>query len=303
MHQLRMAKRVMITGASGLLGRAVLQEFENDESWTAQGLAFSRAGNKLKKVDITDRHAVADAMQYFKPSVVIHSAAERRPDVVECQAEATHALNVSATQYLCQAAAAVGASVIYISTDYVFDGKNPPYQETDLPNPLNAYGKSKLEGEKVTLAESSANAVLRVPILYGQVETLDESAVTVLFPKVKDTATTCVMSDYERRYPTHCKDVAAVLRHLADKKVEGEDISGVYHWSGDENMTKYDMAVAMAKAFNLPTDHIIADKNPSGGAPRPYDAHLSTSRVNALGISQSSKFSVEIKPVLEKFFP
>ena len=72
----------------------------------------------------------------------------------------------------------------------------------------------------INFALSSANAVLRVPILYGQVEKLDESAVTVLFPKVKNTSETCVMSDYERRYPTHCDDIAFVLRQLAEKKVE-----------------------------------------------------------------------------------
>ena len=72
----------------------------------------------------------------------------------------------------------------------------------------------------VNFALYSANAVLRVPILYGQVEKLDESAVTVLFPKVKNTSETCVMSDYERRYPTHCDDIAFVLRQLAEKKVE-----------------------------------------------------------------------------------
>ncbi|KAL8576443.1 hypothetical protein ACOMHN_049010 [Nucella lapillus] len=316
------SKKVLITGASGLLGRAVMQEFERDGTWAVLGLAFSRAGNKLRKVDITDKQAVKDILQQFKarkvditdkqavkdilqqfkPALVIHSAAERRPDVVENQVEATQKLNVAATQTLCQETAAVGGSVIYISTDYVFDGNNPLYKESATPTPLNAYGKSKLEGEKVTLAEGKANAVLRVPVLYGEVERIDESAVSVLFSKVKDVDHTCVMSHYERRYPTHCHDIAVVLKQLADRKIQGSDISGVYHWSGDEMMTKYDMAMAMAKAFGLPITHIQADKNPSGGAPRPYDAHLDRSRVEELGICPRSKFCEQIKPTLEKFF-
>ncbi|KAK7495281.1 hypothetical protein BaRGS_00013463 [Batillaria attramentaria] len=285
-------KKVLITGASGLLGRAVMREFEANGSWTILGLAFSRAGQKLKKVDLTNPQAVTEVLQEFKPSVVIHCAAERRPDVVEKQEEATYSLNVQATKSLCQSAAAVDASVIYISTDYVFDGKNPPFKVTDPPNPLNKYGKSKLEGEKVCLAEGKANAVLRVPILYGEVEQLDESAVTVLFTKVKNPSVECVMSDYERRYPTHCDDIAV-----------GEDISGIFHWSGDEMMTKYDMAVAMAEAFGIPKGHIKADKNPSGGAPRPYDAHLDSSRVESLGICKRSKFKDRIRPALERFYP
>lgn len=296
-------KKVLITGASGLLGRAVMREFESNGAWCVLGLAFSRAGQKLKKIDITDQKAVSDVMQEFKPSVVIHCAAERRPDVVEKQEEATYSLNVQASRFLCQAAGAVGASVFYISTDYVFDGKNPPYKETGTPNPLNKYGQSKYEGEKATLAEEKGNLVLRVPILYGQVEKLDESAVTVLFSKVKDTTAPCVMSDYERRYPTHCDDIAVVLRQLAEKKTEGADINGIYHWSGDENMTKYDMAVAMAEAFGIPTSHIQADKTASGGAVRPYDAHLDSSRVESLGICQRSKFKDCIKTALEKYYP
>ena len=77
----------------------------------------------------------------------------------------------------------------------------------------------------------------------------------------------------------------------------------MFHWSGDENMTKYDMAIAMAEVFNLTTNHIQADKTPSVGAPRPYDAHLDTSRVEGLGICRRSKFREGIKPILEKFFP
>lgn len=68
-------------------------------------------------------------------------------------------------------------------------------------------------------------------------------------------------------------------------------------------MTKYDMAIAMAEVFNLTTNHIQADKTPSVGAPRPYDAHLDTSRVEGLGICRRSKFREGIKPILEKFFP
>nr|KAG5705430.1 hypothetical protein BaRGS_004557 [Batillaria attramentaria] len=135
--------------------------------------------------------------------------------------------------------AAVDASVIYISTDYVFDGKNPPFKVTDPPNPLNKYGKASLKGK----------------------------------------------------------------RQLLEKKIEGEDISGIFHWSGDEMMTKYDMAVAMAEAFGIPKGHIKADKNPSGGAPRPYDAHLDSSRVESLGICKRSKFKDRIRPALERFYP
>ena len=76
---------------------------------------------------------------------------------------------------------------------------------------------------------------------------------------------------------------------------------GIYHWSGNENMTKYDMAVTMATAFDIPTNHIEADKTPSTGATRPYNSQLSCSRVEDLGIFKRSKFSTEIKDILKTF--
>ncbi|XP_052794765.1 methionine adenosyltransferase 2 subunit beta-like isoform X2 [Mya arenaria] len=215
-----MSKRVMITGASGLLGRAIYREFKSDSSWDVCGLAFSRTSGDLIKVNITDEEAVKDAVQKFKPEVVIHSAAEKNVDVFEKDPETARKKNILATRYICQAAEQIGAWVVFISTDYVFDGTSPPYKVTDAPNPLNLYGESKVEGEKITLEVNRDNCVLRVPILYGDIERLDESAVTVLFLKVKDTSNQTKMCDLQRRFPTHCKDVAFVLRELAERRTK-----------------------------------------------------------------------------------
>lgn len=297
-----MAKKVLITGASGLLGRAVYKEFSSDASWEVLGLAFSRASGNLRKVDITSSEELTKVFDEFKPQIVIHSAAERKPDAVEKQPEATRRLNIDATKNICELAGRTGAWVLYISTDYVFDGKNPPYNEDASPNPLNKYGVSKREGEVTALEVSKENGVLRVPILYGHVHNLGESAVTCLFEKVMDTKNQCVMNDYERRYPTHCADIAVVIRQLSDQKLkDASSIGGIYHWSGDENMTKYDMAVVMATSLGIPTSHIEADKNPSVGAPRPYNAHLGCERVESLGFGRRTPFKDGIEPVLSPF--
>ncbi|XP_071127491.1 methionine adenosyltransferase 2 subunit beta-like isoform X1 [Mytilus edulis] len=297
-----MSKKVLITGASGLLGRAVYKEFVNEGSWEVLGLAFSRCTGKLRKCDITKDEEVKTVMKEFNPSVVIHSAAERKPDAVEKKPEATQQLNVSATKVICQNAAAVGAWVLYISTDYVFEGTSPPYKEDAIPNPLNKYGQSKFEGEKVTMEVSQDNSILRVPILYGDIEYLDESAVTTLFQKVTDSSKPCPMSDYERRFPTHCDDIAYVIRQLADKRIVDNSIKGVYHWSGDENMTKYDMALVMAEVFSLPSDHIQPDKKPSPGASRPFNSQLSCQRLKDLGIAKHSQFQSKILNVLKPYY-
>ncbi|XP_070554425.1 methionine adenosyltransferase 2 subunit beta-like isoform X1 [Ptychodera flava] len=294
-------KRVLVTGASGLLGRPVLNEFCN-ASWDTLGCAYSRAVGVLKKVDIQDEIQVRQVFEDFKPSIVIHAAAERRPDVVEKQEEATKRLNVDATAMISRICAEYGAFMLFISTDYVFDGTSPPYKTDAKPNPLNKYGKSKLDGENATLDNNSESAVLRVPILYGEVEKLGESAVSVLFNPVQDTSKPAPMSDYEIRYPTHVRDIAIIIRKLAEKRLEDSSIKGIYHWSADESMTKYTMASTMCEIFDLPTHHIVADKEPSKGAPRPYNAHLDRSRLEGIGITTHSiLFKDGIKECLKPF--
>ncbi|BFZ15005.1 hypothetical protein BsWGS_18043 [Bradybaena similaris] len=297
-----MAKRILITGASGLLGRECLAVFSCDSEWETLGLAFSRAGGNLKKADLTDPGQVEAVVQEFQPTVILHSAAERRPDVVEKQEGETKKINVDATQRLCDLASAVGAYVLFISTDYVFDGTKPPYKPSDLPCPLNKYGLSKAAGEKVVLA-SPGNLVLRVPVLYGPVETLDESAVTVLFSKVKDVSKPAEMNHNEKRYPTLCSDLAEAIKILVNSRVKNSDLTGIFHWSGDEMMTKYDMALTMAQLFGISTQHIIADTKPATGAPRPYDCHLDCSRMEDLGATKRTPFKVGIKQVLDSFYP
>ena len=141
------SKRVLITGASGMLGRALLNEFTQN-GWNCLGLAFSRARGDLVKVDLGNADEVTRVVNSFRPSVLVHAAAERRPDVVEKQPEATRSLNVTASKHLADLCSELKCFLIYISTDYVFDGSSPPYQPSDTPNPINAYGRSKLDGER-----------------------------------------------------------------------------------------------------------------------------------------------------------
>ena len=173
------APRCLITGASGLLGRALMRAFTaaSTESkaaaavkWECTGAAFSRASKNLIKVDLRDAKAVRELVTKLKPNVIVHAAAERFPDKVEADKEAAQKLNVEATRELASAAKEVGAWLLYISTDYVFDGKASPYKTSDKPNPLNTYGALKLGGEQAVLKELPSAVVLRVPFLYGSVE-------------------------------------------------------------------------------------------------------------------------------------
>ncbi|XP_060693362.1 methionine adenosyltransferase 2 subunit beta isoform X1 [Hemiscyllium ocellatum] len=291
-------RRALITGATGLLGRAVYKEFlEND--WDTVGCGYKRARPKFEKVNLMDHGAVRQIIQDFKPHAVIHCAAERRPDVAENQPEYTSQLNVTTSGCIAKESAEIGAFLIYVSTNYVFDGSHPPYRENDTPNPLNVYGKTKLEGERVVLQNHPGAAVLRVPLLYGNVEKLEESSATSLFGKVQCHSAVACIDHWQQQYPTHVADVARVCRQLSERRIQDPAIHGVFHWSGNERMTKYEMACTMADVFNLPSNHLRpVTGRPAVGAARPQDVQLNCSRLERMGIGQRTPFRVGVQRCL-----
>lgn len=284
--------KIMITGASGLLGRACRTAFSDLHPVTC---AWSRAGADDLKLDLTDISAVRSALDEIKPDLIIHTAAERKPDHCENEQEKTQELNVDATRTLAQTAAEIGSKLIYLSTDYVFDGTQPPYAVDAQTNPLNFYGQTKLAGEKATLEASADHIVLRVPILYGEVETLDESPVTLMLHKLLD-PTPVVEDHWAVRYPTYVGDVAQTLRNWLPTLGNS---AGIYHFSGSEALTKFEMLTRMGNNLNLSTDHITPNSEPPSGAPRPQNSQLDISRLKNETAVQQTPFSENIERIFK----
>ncbi|TIC35747.1 methionine adenosyltransferase II, beta [Wallemia mellicola] len=278
--------KVLVTGASGLLGRAILDNFSNDGSIQVTGLAYSRSSDKLIKCDLNDEKAIEGVIREQQPDVLIHCAAERRPDVAQNDPAATEKLNVDVSGNLSRLMKNIGGSIIYISTDYVFDGTKPPYTTTDTPNPLNLYGKTKLAGEKAVTQNNDKSVILRVPVLYGRVENTKESAVTILIDAVKE-GKAKKMEHYANRFPTNVDNVAIALNALT-KNIQ--KVPQIVHYSSREAYTKYEMACTFAEILGLPSDHLIADtEEPTGDAAvsRPKDCQLSRDSFDKLNLNST----------------
>lgn len=304
--------KILVTGASGLLGRSLMVALAPLAGAPDQliGTAHSRRVPPLQPLDLTDASAVRAALARWTPALVVHSAAERRPDVVDGAPEAAEKLNVGATELLAQLAAEQGARFIYLSTDYVFDGTAPPYAIDAPTAPINAYGRMKLAGEHVVRAAyaehsalgEAAYALVRIPILYGPVETLAESAVTELGLKLL-AGRAFKAEDWAMRYPAHVDDVARAIALIAAQLMRGqpEPVGGVYHVAGAEQFTKFAMAQIIAAALGVDPALAVSDPNPPPGAPRPKDCRLDDARVRALGFAPRIRFADGIHKALAPF--
>ncbi|CEP07814.1 hypothetical protein [Parasitella parasitica] len=261
--------KVVVTGASGLLGRATAQQFKNAGHHVV-GTALSRSKDNLIKLDLTDSAAVESFLKEQKPDVLVHCAAERRPDVAERDRDAVLRLNVETPRNLGKICKDAEIMLIYISTDYVFDGTSPPYEVEDKPNPLNFYGQTKLDGEEAIMGACPEAVILRVPILYGCTEYNGESAINVLIDVVLNHGKAALVDNVASRYPTNVEDVGRVLKDLA----------------AEESVTKYQVCEIIGAILNVPIDHLTPQNtvDKSASVSRPEDSHLSNKRLQANGI-------------------
>ena len=306
--------KLLVTGASGLLGRSLMKLLASYPDIETKGVAFSRAKAPLEKLDLTEERSVALFFAHFRPDVVIHLAAERRPDIVDTDLERARAINVDATQIIARECAKRGVFLLLISTDYVFDGSAPPYFPNSPVHPLNEYGRMKLEAERV--AETalsgivrasggrSVGAVLRIPILYGPVGYLEESSVTEIALALKSTEPRNI-EHWAHRYPAHVDDVSTAIMAIVEACMQRTAACGPFPrflLSGKEAYTKYEMAKAMAAALGIDASHIRPDPSPPKGAPRPRDCRMDTSLLESLGWRQEKYFSSSIGDIIKPFF-
>ncbi|KAF2196063.1 NAD(P)-binding protein [Delitschia confertaspora ATCC 74209] len=299
-------RTVLVTGASGLLGRQVLKTFQLD-GFNAVGTALNRVSPpSIVKLDILDTEAIENVLNDVKPDVVVHCVANRFPDSCSADPEAAHKLNAAATKALASATFSRDIFLIYISTDYVFSGRpgEAPYKVDSATDPPNVYGQTKREGEKAVLdvTRKSGNrvlgVVLRIPILYGPCDEPSESAVNSLMTHVwesqniKQPTSKIKVDDYAQRYPTNTEDVARVCRDISAlyfrDQASNYSLPPILQFSSEDKMTKWGICKVFSEILGLPLDGMEPHKpaeNDKAAVKRPYDCHLDTSTLRELGVN------------------
>lgn len=225
-------------------------------------------------MDLTDRAVVKEQVAALKPDAIIHTAA--LTDVEECERDPLKArqINVEVTKELADLGEKLGSEVVYISTDYVFDGKRRDYSEADAPRPINFYGESKLLGEEAVRLFCPRSLVIRTSIFgfniqskIGQVEYFRESLTGGKF-----------ITRFSDQFssPIYTGDLSRVILELLEHRS-----TGLFHVGGGERVSRYDFAVKVAEAFSLRPGRIrpAPFTHLEGLAQRPRDSSLCSEKI------------------------
>jgi dTDP-4-dehydrorhamnose reductase len=280
---------VLITGSNGLLGQKIVKQLLNSR---IPFIASSQGENRnpdcpeevYRKMDISSQIEISAVFQEIKPTHVIHTAAITNVDYCELNPELCYAINVDATLIVIKEASKINAHFQLLSSDFIFDGENGPYTETDTPNPLSHYATSKWQAEQLLHLGSYKNwSIVRTIIVYGQGHQLSRSNL-ILWAKESLLAQKEIsVIDDQFRAPTWADDLAwACIQICQLGKL------GVYNACGPETLSIYDIVLRIATFYNCDKNLIkkINSKDLNQAAIRPPKTGLVlTKSFNEFGYS------------------
>jgi len=243
--------KILITGANGLVGRTLLNQMAVLPQW--QVFATSRgqdhmptSGYTYIEADLIRQTDVEYLVRKVQPDIVVHSAAMTQVDVCEINRQEAIHLNIEATHRLVRLVQSYGTHFIYLSTDFVFDGVKGMYDENDSPNPINFYGYTKAEAEKIVENSGLPFNVVRTVLVYGTLRNMSRSNLVLwVIKNLQEGKPIRVVND-QWRTPTYVHDLADGLRLLARLRP-----IGYFNLAGSEYITPYQIALRTAEIFGL----------------------------------------------------
>ncbi|MEM1983623.1 MAG: dTDP-4-dehydrorhamnose reductase [Ignisphaera sp.] len=278
--------RILLTGATGLLGYNLLNLLigKGYEIVATHRKTFVKVGVdnvKWVNIDLENEQEVANVVKDIRPDIVIHAAAYTDVDGCEVYKEKAFKTNYLATKAIAHSASRLGSFIIYVSTDYVFDGEKGMYKESDIPNPVNFYGLTKLLGEIAVLDMfSKSSLVVRTSGLYGYSPTGKKNfGINTLEKLLRSEEVHAFYDQYLS--PTYVDALAKRIIEALEKR-----ITGIIHIAG-ERLSRYEFAMILAKALNV--DEVLVKpvsmRDVRLVAKRPRDSSLDTSEAEAGGLN------------------
>jgi dTDP-4-dehydrorhamnose reductase len=269
--------KLLITGASGLYGSKLAQiaAAKGHDVYAAHSQHEIKFGHEVH-MDITNKAETEAAIKAACPDVVVHAATLTDVDKCELNRELACKINVEGTDNVATAAQACGAFLIYISTDYVFDGSKGCYRETDLPSPINYYGYTKLKAEDHVQKIVGDNCcIARASVIYGATPAAGKVNFAMwLLDKLKKGEQVKIVTD-QWTSPTLNSSLAKMTLEAAERHLRG-----VFHMSGATRISRFDFATNLAKTFGLDESLILPTTSAAFSQPakRPRDSSLDTSK-------------------------
>jgi dTDP-4-dehydrorhamnose reductase len=292
-----MKKKILVIGGSGLLGYKILSNARNYElvgSYNKNSINFENI--ETVKMDITNEKNCENIIK-LKPDIIINTAAVTNMDYCERFKKNAFDVNVTGTKNIANIAKKIGSKLIHISTDAVFSGNKKFYVEEDEPNPINIYGKTKLESEKI-VSKVEGSIILRPSVIFGwipseHIKTSDESRKTMNFglwvlDQLNKNNKISIVND-QFNTPTLADNLAENILKIIKK-----DITGIFHLSGLSCISRLDFSKKIAKSFGYPENLItsVSSKEFKQIAPRTLESCLKCDKIvktgsNLLKIEQS----------------
>lgn len=247
--------RILITGSNGMLGQRAVQFYSSNKNieLLATSVEEKSVIDSVEYIssDIRNRDSIKKIIHDYCPDFIIHTAAFTNVDLSEKLREEAWKINVKGVEYIAEAARAIDAHIIHISTDYIFDGKNGPYSENAIPDPIGYYGRTKLASENALRISGTFFTILRTNVLYGIVPNSRPDFVRWVVSSLRNKQEIRIVKD-QIGNPTFIDDLVQAINKVIEFRK-----TGVYNIGGKEFLSRYDFTIRIADFFNLDKKLII----------------------------------------------
>lgn len=246
-------KKILITGSNGFIGQELLSLLVKDK--LVHVIALSRGQNRhpvregytYVDADVCDKTLMNEVIMYHRPDSVIHTVAMAEVEACEKDPDACEKINVDPVKVLVSLAEEYRFHLVYFSTDFVFDGQEGPYLETDMPKPVNVYGQSKLQAERVLQLSNIKWSIIRTILVYGIPYDKNRSNIVLWMKNSLAAGKEIKVVTDQYRMPTLVGDLAIACQQIIEREA-----LGIFHISGEEMLNIYDIALKVCDcwAFN-----------------------------------------------------